>query len=434
MAVVEELRTNQSAVPTSQAPPARRHESVMSTAVWVTGAGMAFIVGRDGVPVWQLARVAVIAALTVLVFWGTSRFGRVGRAATAFIAGLFAVPVGVGIAVPHLTKVGLELITVAGLLVLAGGIVLLITGAFGLISLARRWRWRVPMAAGLLIMVYVVAWPLGQAVAATNVPRVGLGSTTPADHGLPYRDVEFQTPDSVTLSGWYVPSTNRAAVVLLHGAGSTRASVLDHAVVLARHGYGVLLVDARGHGRSDGRAMDFGWHGDEDVAGAVSFLAAQAEVDPARIGAIGMSMGGEEAIGAAATDERIRAVVAEGATTRVPADKSWLSDEFGFRGSLQEGVDWLLYNTVDLLTEADQPIALRDAMRAAAPRPVLLIAAGDVADEGRASRYFQTGSPDTVQLWEVPETGHTHALETHPDEWESRVTDFLASALVPTSP
>ena len=60
--------------------------------------------------------------------------------------------------------------------------------------------------------------------------------------------------------------------------------------------------------------MDFGWYGDEDVAGAVSFLVEQRDVDPERIGAVGMSMGGEEAIGAAAADSRIRGVLACPAT------------------------------------------------------------------------------------------------------------------------
>jgi hypothetical protein len=37
--------------------------------------------------------------------------------------------------------------------------------------------------------------------------------------------------------------------VLLPGAGSTRTAVLPQAAVLARHGYGALLLDTRGHGR-----------------------------------------------------------------------------------------------------------------------------------------------------------------------------------------
>jgi hypothetical protein len=78
-------------------------------------------------------------------------------------------------------------------------------------------------------------------------------------------------------------------------------------------------------------------------------------------------------------------------------------------------------------------MALQDAVAAIAPRPVLLIAAGSEADEGHAGRFIQAGAPDSVELWVVPGTGHTDALTTHPDEWERRVTAFLAAALVSTA-
>ena len=87
----------------------------------------------------------------------------------------------------------------------------------------------------------------------TNVPPIGLGSRTPADRGVAYEDVTFVTADGVRLSAWYVPSRNGAAVVLRHGATSTRVDTLDEAVVLAEHGYGVLATDARGHGDTRGR-------------------------------------------------------------------------------------------------------------------------------------------------------------------------------------
>src|SRR5690606_16506366 len=99
-----------------------------------------------------------------------------------------------------------------------------------------------------------------------------------------HTSLAVETADGVRLAAWYVPSTNRAAVVLLHGAGSTRSNVLRHAAVLADNGYGVLLLDARGHGESEGRAMDFGWWGDADVTAAVEALAGRADVDPDRIG------------------------------------------------------------------------------------------------------------------------------------------------------
>lgn len=42
--------------------------------------------------------------------------------------------------------------------------------------------------------------------------------------------------------------------------------------------------------------MDAGWFGDDDVSGAVTFLTARPDVYASRIGAVGLWMGGEEAV------------------------------------------------------------------------------------------------------------------------------------------
>ena len=127
-------------------------------------------------------------------------------------------------------------------------------------------------------------------------------TSTPAALGLDYRTVTLTTTDGVELAAWYLPGTNRAGVVVMHGAGSTRSDVLDQSAALVGSGYAVVLIDARGHGDSHGTAMDFGWYGDLDIAAGTAFLASRADIDPGRIGVVGFSMGGEEAIGAAATD------------------------------------------------------------------------------------------------------------------------------------
>jgi hypothetical protein len=138
-----------------------------------------------------------------------------------------------------------------------------------------------------------------------------------------------------------------------------------------------------------------------------------------------MSMGGEQAIGAMGADERIRAVVAEGATNRVLSDHDWLVNEFGIQGRVQQAVNRLEFAVVDLLTEAPEPPPLRSSAAAAAPRRMLLITAGEVSDEQRADRSIQAASPETVDLWVVPSTGHIGGLRTRPDEWEERVVGFL---------
>ena len=186
-----------------------------------------------------------------------------------------------------------------------------------------------------------------------------------ASYGLAYRDVAFRAADGVGLSAWYLPARNGAAVVLLPGAGSTRTAVLGQAAADGRHGYGALLVDTRGHGRSGGHAMDFGWWGGRGIAGAVSYLARQPGVRAGEIAVLGESMGGEQAIAAMGSDPRIRVVVAEGVTGLQVADHGSLPH--GIDDALQRGMEWVMYNTAGLLSICKRITFTFD------PRPVMLM-------------------------------------------------------------
>ncbi|HEX2785700.1 MAG TPA: alpha/beta fold hydrolase, partial [Ilumatobacteraceae bacterium] len=263
--------------------------------------GWVAIVGLDGSWWWRAARVLLVCLLAFAVA-RASRAESPRRAAVAELAfAIVSLPAAATIAISYGTKVGLSTRAVAGLLATLGSLALLIGGLVALGRTVHGWRRWMMVPAGLAT-AFVVVSAIFPAVYATNVPRPQLGSQRPSDFGLSYADATFETTDGFVLTGWYVPSTNRSAIVLLHGASSTRTSVLDQAVVLARHGYGVLMFDARGHGRSDGRAMEFGWYGDRDVLAAIDYLQTRPDVDRDRLGVVGMSMGGEEAIGAMATD------------------------------------------------------------------------------------------------------------------------------------
>ena len=173
--------------------------------------------------------------------------------------------------------------------------------------------------------------------------------------------------------------------------------------------------------------MDFGWFGDQDIHAAVSFLARRSDVDPERIGLVGLSMGGEQAIAAVGTDPRIEVVVAEGVTGMQAADHGWLPE--GFNGAIERGLEWVLFEAADLMTDASKPMPIRDAIRGGAPTPILIIAGGATTDEADAGRWFRRASPSTVDLWIVPGAGHTRALATDPAGWRARVLRHLYAAL-----
>ena len=157
--------------------------------------------------------------------------------------------------------------------------------------------WLIAVAA-FLAFVWFIAVPVGFGVYLTHLPS--RREVRDADLGARKQPVTLTGADDLRLRGWYVPSRNRAAVIALHGTASNRLGVERHARLLARHGYGVLALDLRGHGESDGRSTSAAWTMDEDVGAAVEWLAARRDVSPEKVALLGVSMGGEVAVRVAA--------------------------------------------------------------------------------------------------------------------------------------
>jgi alpha-beta hydrolase superfamily lysophospholipase len=404
---------------------------VLPALIAVEGVAFAVLLALAGSAGWQVARVVTVIAVTIVAAWFTRGADQASRGAVALVAGIAGTVAGAGVAGAHLAKAGPDVAAVVAVVVLVTGLILLGWRAALLIRAVPGW-WRLAVPPAAVAVLWFVLFPLTVAVYAVNVPPGPLGSATPAGYGLAYQNVAFRTADGVRLSAWYIPPRNGAAVVLLPGAGSTRSSLLGQAAVLARHGYGALLADTRGHGLSGGHAMDFGWWGGRDIAAAVSFLEHQPGVHAGKIAVLGLSMGGEQAIAAMGSDRRIRAVVGEGVTGMQLADHGWLPH--GIDGALTRGMEWVQYTAAGLLSGAPHPMPLRDAIRAAAPRPVLIIAGAAVADEPAAARWFQAASHATVRVWVVPHAGHTQGLATAPRAWQADVIAFLNAALHPGTP
>ena len=240
-----------------------------------------------------------------------------GRRRLALLVGFSGIVVGIEGAY-YTSKVGPSGDDFTGLLALAAGVALV---GFGVVhlwttrrrhgGLVRRSARRAGIAVASVLGTLLVLVPLGYAYVATHVARppvedIDLGT---AD----VEDVELHTSDDLTLQGSYVPSKNGAAVIVAFG----RKGSQDKARMLARHGYGVLIFDRRGEGESDGDPNPYGWDGGEkDIVAAVEFLEERPDVDPERIGGVGLSVGGETFLQAAARHDEIKAVVSEGATAR----------------------------------------------------------------------------------------------------------------------
>ena len=238
------------------------------------------------------------------------------RAVLALSVGVFGIGIGTIEAGYYTTAIGPSGDDFTGLLAIPAGALLVGLGLWRLWRSRRRTGriWRRVVRRTMYVVVaafaaFFVAQPVLFAYAVTHVQRAVVPEN---ELGVPHEDVTFTTSDGLTLHGWYIPSRNGAAIVDYPGRLGTQA----HARMLARHGYGVLLFDRRGEGRSEGGGNLLGWGGEKDIIAAVDWLKSRPDVDPDRIGGIGLSVGGELMLEAAAKDPDLAAVVSDGAGAR----------------------------------------------------------------------------------------------------------------------
>jgi fermentation-respiration switch protein FrsA (DUF1100 family) len=289
-----------------------------------------------------------------------------------------------------------------------------------------RWRWvrRAGLAAGIALAGFWVLFPVAFALLATEKPRA---IVEPADLGRPYEQVAVRTSDGLVLSGWYVPSRNRAAVIVFPG----RKGPVEHARLLARHGYGVLLLDMRGQGESQGDPNAFGWESSRDLDAAIAFLERRSDVEDGRIGGLGLSVGGELMIETAASNPSLRAVVSEGAGERSVRETALL----GTRGWLNLPMAAVQTAAVAILSGHAPPPALDDVAAQVAPRPVFILygSNGQAAEKELNPIYFEAaGGPKAI--WEVEGAGHTAGIDAQPGQYERRILSFFDAALLSAGP
>ena len=347
------------------------------------------------------------------------------RATTAMTFGALGVAVGIPGAY-FLYKGAASGDHYTGLLALAAGIVLIATGPVLLWRNRRRGGTRRRRCLGRLattattivaapLLFFFVVFGIGFSYIYTHTGR----TAEPPALGTAYESVTVPTSDGLELTASYVPSKNGAAVVVYPGL-----SAVKEAAMIARHGYGVLLLDPRGQGGSEGDTVR--WQGDRDLIAGAKYLQTRPDVDDARIAGFGSSVGGEQLLEAAAQSTAFRAVVSEGAGERVGE-----MDASGFEKVTATPLMAIMTAAVTVFGNDGPPPPIVDRIGKIAPRPVFLIYAvpGMGGEDYRQPQYYEAAG-EPKQMWKVPGASHTGGIDAQPAEFERRVIDFLERSLL----
>ena len=366
-------------------------------------------------------------ALLALAAWAYRRSRAGVRASIALSVGVLGLVASVEAMYASIEGSGASGDDLTGFAALPAGVLLLGVGVVTLWRSRRRddghvrrylRRTGILVVAAVAIVTFVI--PIG---AAYLFAHIGRGVVADADLGAPAQAVTLRTSDGLTLSGSYVPSRNGAAIIVSPGYNSTPAQ----ARMLVRHGYGVLLYDQRGEGRSDGDPNALGWSAEQDHNAAVAFLQARPDVDADRVGGLGLSVAGETLLQTAAHNDGLRAVVSEGAGARSVREVLDMPASGGFWLSVPG--HFVMTAAVALFADEPPPANLSDLVPQIAPRAVFLISAGKGVDSEVLNRKFYDVAGEPRTLWEIPEAGHTGGLEARPQEYERRVVGFFDQAL-----
>lgn len=225
---------------------------------------------------------------------------------------------------------------------------------------------------------------------------------------------------------FYLPPRNGALVIYGHGAPGDAASLLPESLAMGRQGFGALLIDFPGYGRSQGR-RNWGPEYLASIRKAVDFAIAQPEVARDRIGAFGYSMGGFVMVRAAAADDRISALV-------LLADGANLAEQL--RAPYSGHVPGLGYFAVAAALWSGVPVAeldLRSALPRLGNRPVLIIAGKLDASISERALADLISTMKNEKSWVVEGVGHINWPQLAGDPYFARLREFWSAALVEQS-
>ena len=272
---------------------------------------------------------------------------------------------------------------------------------------------RTAIGFGLLVFAFEVVLPVILALAATNRPA---DEANPLKLGKGSEEVAVVTRDGLRLTGTYVPSANGVAVITF----PSREWTADESKMLADKGFGVLALDMRGYGGSQGDPNAYGWGATADIDAGVDFLRRRPGVDS--VAGLGLSVGGEQMIEAAAGNRQLGPIVSEGAGQRSIRETLIR----GPQAALMLPHAAVLTTSTAVFSGESPPPSLEREMSRLTTRALLITAENGNGGEELNEEYVKaTAIPGLAELWEVPGATHTGGFETRPAEYAARVTKLL---------
>lgn len=165
------------------------------------------------------------------------------------------------------------------------------------------------------------------------------------EHQLPFEEITFTAADGAVIHGLYYPPADFMDTVLFFPGNAGNSSYFEEfGAAYTRHGYGFLIFDYRGFGRSEGTISETNIYA--DARAAVEYLIKERKTAPGNIILFGYSLGNAPAIKMAVEykDAGFKALVLQSPFTNIPQmGAALLAGGYDPSATLQKAVIGVLY-------------------------------------------------------------------------------------------
>lgn len=238
--------------------------------------------------------------------------------------------------------------------------------------------------------------------------------------------VQIQSPYGYMLSGYFLPTTgSHKTVVIIHGITASICTSIKYMAAFQRHGFNIMLIDLRMHGKSGGKNCTFGYYEKYDLKTVVDWVYQRMGLGGV-VGIHGESLGAAVALQYAAIDDRAGFVIADCGFSDLRKLLAYrLKYDYHLPG-------WLFIPLADFFCTVisgmsfDAVSPVRDMPYIQAPVCIIHGAEDFYIPVDMAQELFNAKQHGIRHLYIAPRAKHAESYSSNPAAYNASITEFLS--------
>ncbi|WP_341357692.1 alpha/beta hydrolase [Rossellomorea sp. y25] len=245
-----------------------------------------------------------------------------------------------------------------------------------------------------------------------------------------FETVEVETEDGLTLRAQYLEneSPNGKSIILAHGYKGNSEQMPEVTRFYYEEGYNILKPDARGHGKSEGDYIGYGWDDRLDYKEWINLLIN--EKGEESIFLHGFSMGAATVLMTSGEDlpEEVKGIIADSGYTSL---KEELTHQLRYLYRLPP---FPIMEVTSLVTKVragytfSEASALEQVKKNQLPLFIIHGDQDELVPTEMANRLYEATN-GMKELWIVPGAGHTEGFTVEEEEYKKRVKGFIEKVM-----